>query len=343
LGAKTLKKSGGTNLASADLASGVVVQMVYDGTNMQITSETAAGASGVTSVGTSGQVCGGTITTTGTISLCTQGNNTVMANISGSTAAPGATAVPVATSWGIGTTSAASGTFTGIHSASTHTLGLAANGVDAATIFTDQGITVGSPSGGDEGSGSLNASALYVNGVAVATGSGANGLVLLNSQTVSGVSSVVFSSTYITSTYNKYVLHYSGMTSGSSGCFGNLALQYSTNNGSSYVTTGYSSVGGIGTATGAGDGVYLAGSSTPIYNTSTPSQGDIIFSVPSSSSQKVFEYEFQGFTTPSGSPSVQQGLTTNTGTTAFNNVKIIDISGACNNISGTFTLSGFAQ
>lgn len=45
-----------------------------------------------------------------------------------------------------------------------------AGGVVAMTIGTDQGITVGSPTGGDQGAGTLNAAGLYVNGVAVGSG-----------------------------------------------------------------------------------------------------------------------------------------------------------------------------
>jgi hypothetical protein len=52
-----------------------------------------------------------------------------------------------------------------------------ANAANSSLYFTikgDGGVTVGSPTGGDEGAGTLNAQALYVEGVAVSTASGAN-------------------------------------------------------------------------------------------------------------------------------------------------------------------------
>jgi hypothetical protein len=51
----------------------------------------AIGSGTVTSVATGSGVCGGTITVTGTVSLCTVANNSLLANASGGTAAPTAT------------------------------------------------------------------------------------------------------------------------------------------------------------------------------------------------------------------------------------------------------------
>ena len=72
VGAITLKKLGGTNLASADLGSGAAVQCVYDGTNCQVISQLSQGATGtVTSVGCGTGLTGGTFTTSGTCALAT--------------------------------------------------------------------------------------------------------------------------------------------------------------------------------------------------------------------------------------------------------------------------------
>lgn len=60
---------------------------------------------------------------------------------------------------------------TGLFSSATSTVSIATGGISALTVGNDQGITLGSPTGGDKGSGTLNASNLYVNGTAVATGS----------------------------------------------------------------------------------------------------------------------------------------------------------------------------
>ena len=89
LGAVAIKKQGGTALASGDIVSGAVVDVVYDGTNMQMLSQLGNSASGtVTSIATNNGVTGGTITGSGTIGLATQSNNTVLSNISGGSAAP---------------------------------------------------------------------------------------------------------------------------------------------------------------------------------------------------------------------------------------------------------------
>lgn len=57
--------------------------------------------------------------------------------------------------------------------ASSNDLRVFGNGADRATFFSDGGFTMGSPTGGDKGSGTINAIGLYVNGVAVSTGGAA--------------------------------------------------------------------------------------------------------------------------------------------------------------------------
>lgn len=94
LGAKTIKKQGGTNLGSADIGSGAVVDTVYDGTNLQMLSQTGNSASGsVTSVGCGTGLAGGTITSSGTCSVAPIGTSQIFANTN-----TGASAVPVGTS-----------------------------------------------------------------------------------------------------------------------------------------------------------------------------------------------------------------------------------------------------
>lgn len=69
LGAITLKKSVSTNLASADIAVGQLVEAVYDGTNFQVISPITNAAGTVTSIATGNGLTGGTITTSGTLSF----------------------------------------------------------------------------------------------------------------------------------------------------------------------------------------------------------------------------------------------------------------------------------
>lgn len=81
-------------------------------------------------------------------------------------------------------------------------------------------------------SGGASALPSYVNPAGITAGN----LVLIQTQTASGVSSLAFT-TGITSTYNNYILISSGYTLASTGVFFNLQL--STNGGSTYITTGY--------------------------------------------------------------------------------------------------------
>lgn len=91
-GAKTIKKNGTANIASGDIISGMAVDLVYDGTNLQMQSQIGNPASGgtVTSIATGTGLTGGPVTTSGTILLADIANNTVLGNVSGSTGTPGA-------------------------------------------------------------------------------------------------------------------------------------------------------------------------------------------------------------------------------------------------------------
>ena len=133
LGAKSIKKNGATALASGDIASGQVVDEVYDGTNMQMVAPTSVA---LPAPGTTGNV-------------------------------------------------------------------LTSNG----SIWTST----------------------------AASGGGA--MTLLATVNASGASTVVFNSTYITNTYNKYVVEIDSLASGANA--GPLQVVFSTDNGSTYLSTGY--------------------------------------------------------------------------------------------------------
>ena len=69
---------------------------------------------------------------------------------------------------------------------------------------------------------------------------GGGSLVKLQSQTASSASAVTFTSTYLTSTYKVYQLHCTAIDLSEDG--GNLSIEVSTDNGSSYVQSGYKNV-----------------------------------------------------------------------------------------------------
>ena len=161
----------------------------------------------------------------------------------------------------------------------------------------------------------------------------APGMVLLATVDASGASSVVFGSSYITSTYNKYVIEYDSAYD-SDGPSGNatLCMQLSTNNGSSWITSGY---------TGTGPNCTVGGALTPdnVALGSTPTQGTVTFSVPSASQPLVWMYS----SNIAGSSTLTQGAGSNSGTTAVNAIQILPCSnGGCPHatITGNFHLYG---
>lgn len=70
---------------------------------------------------------------------------------------------------------------------------------DAATIGIDGGFTIGSPTGGDKGAGTLNATGIYVNGTAVGTGGVSSftgdGTILNNSASTGAVTATLATQT----------------------------------------------------------------------------------------------------------------------------------------------------
>lgn len=165
--------------------------------------------------------------------------------------------------------------------------------------------------------------------------SGSSGMVLLATVNASSASSVVFGSSYITSTYNKYVIEYDSAYD-SDGPSGNatLCMQLSTNNGSSWITSGY-------TGTGCPPSGTTAVAITPqnIAISSTPTQGTVTFSVPSASQPLVWMYN----SNIAGSSTLTQGAGSNSGTTAVNAIQILPCSnGGCPHatITGNFHLYG---
>jgi hypothetical protein len=197
------------------------------------------------------------------------------------------------------------------------------------------------------GSGSATSSTiLYGNqtwGALPSTGA----LTLLATVNASGVSSVSFGSSVITSAYNKYVIEFDGFYTSSNG--DQLQMTLSTNNGSGYLSAGYAgysiAFGGAGAtssfnATNLSTSFLFGGSGITTINTSTASsQGTIRFSNPSASKNFVADWNIvlnQG----SGSLYEIIGGGLNTGTTAINNIKFSTVNGS--NIFGNFHLLAMA-
>lgn len=155
LGTKSIVTPAGSALSSGAIASGQVATVVYDGTNFQLQSVVASGGSAGGSTtqvqfNSSGSLAGsanmtfdGTTLTAG--GFTTGGNVTLSAGT-----ANGAVYLNASKQ---------------VTSSSTFTV--------SGTTWTNTGsFVVGSPTGGDKGAGTINATGLYVNGVAVVSGSG---------------------------------------------------------------------------------------------------------------------------------------------------------------------------
>jgi hypothetical protein len=175
-------------------------------------------------------------------------------------------------------------------------------------------------------------------------------LVELTKTSASAAASVTFSSTYITSTYENYLIIISGYYTSDGG---GVIMTVSTNNGSSYLSNNYQSEGisyyssQIGNpsltpysgssllfSTDAGGGADVGNSAATSGNATLwfqPSNGTYVTTLQSTSASGKppngvgYFYTFHGF-------GVQ------TGTTAVNNIKFTDVEGG--NITGTFHLYG---
>ena len=180
-----------------------------------------------------------------------------------------------------------------------------------------------------------------------ASGGGSGGMVLLATVNASAASSVVFDSTYITTTYNKYVIEFDGVYTSDAGV---LYLTFSTNNGSSYLSSNY------------GWGVWSMGSGPYSNNANSQSQIDLSgntgFGSTSSTSTKVssgtlkfsslaqavqanviWEIFYGGAASLYNNAGIG-GYGINTTTTAINAIKFTDHSGGT--ITGNFHLYGLS-
>lgn len=267
---------------------------------------------------------------------------------------------------GVGTGTVSSVTFTGDGTilSSTPSSAVTSTGTVTATLKTQNAnIVLAGPTSGGAGAvtyrslvnADLPATAVtpntYTNATitvnqqglitAASTGSSASGLTLLNTVNANTAASVVFNSTYITSTYNKYIIEFDGAFV--SVADSTLLFTISTNNGVSYVGTGYVQItANNSVATGSPTANFnMANTNNGLDSAATVvSQGTIKFSNPSSS--KMFNIEWsilrnEQSSRASISYDVQAGI--NTGTTAINAIKIVPSGGT---LTGNFHLYGIS-
>lgn len=165
-----------------------------------------------------------------------------------------------------------------------------------------------------------------------------NSWILLNTQTASSSASLTFSSTYITSTYSSYAVVFTNIVNASTS---GLQMQWSTNNGSTYLSTSYQS--GVqyntynsNTFNNASSTSICVLSSTAV-NASSTFNGTCYLFLPTSAAAAFNGQMFwQGTVTANGLV-----FGTNSGTTTINNIQFL--FGTGNITSGTISLYGLGQ
>lgn len=167
---------------------------------------------------------------------------------------------------------------------------------------------------------------------------------LLATVNASAASSVSFNATYITSTYNKYLVQFDSLTAGTDGQ--SLELQVSSDNGSNWISSGYTWAGIAPNSSSSGSSTGSTGASfidLLIGNTLKNSShlmgsGRIEFSKPSASDICMFNFEIGAWTSSSTLRSiVGSGAYATAG--SINAIRIIMGSGT---ITGNFHLYGIS-
>jgi len=177
-------------------------------------------------------------------------------------------------------------------------------------------------------------------------------LVKLQSQTASSSSTITFTSTYITSTYDRYVVTMDSVNCSADG--GNVTADISINNGSAYLsaTADYRYIRGKTADTGSADvwkanmgsnagAIYVLGSGVGSGTTAPETySGTLTLLNANSGKAKLIEVYGQ-FLGESGELVRQDVNMAHTSTSAINNIKFAPNSGTIAN--GTFCLYGVSK
>jgi len=330
----TVKTASGSGVA---ITQGTRRLLYCDGTNVNFSDSVGTGT--VTSVATGTGLSGGPITGSGTISLA---NTAVTAGTYGSASrsvtytvnAQGqitsSTDSPIDVSGLIGT------------------LGVAHGGTSLATLTANNVILGNGTSAPQFVAPSTSGNVLTSNGTTWTSSPlspAASGLTLLATVNASAAASVTFNSTYITNSYNKYVIEFDGVFTAGGG--DDLYLTASVNNGSGYLSTGYYA-SGLKSANGTLLGRYdnntgqlnITGGTAALGAAITnPTSGTLKLSTPSASAPTNVEMVANLMSTAGGLFYYRaSGIIP--GNTAINNLKIV--SSDASNITGNFHLYGLA-
>jgi hypothetical protein len=179
---------------------------------------------------------------------------------------------------------------------------------------------------------------------AVSGGLGGGGMVLLATVNASGASSVTFGSSYITSTYSKYVIEFDSVYVSHDS--GTLDLLFSSNDGSSYVSTYYYGTSSSNTPSSGASFPIITVDSGPTgcgSSCGNGAQGTIKFSNPSEGYMNFMStasspYNFGGGITALIVEPETYGFVPSS--SAMNALKIVELNGYT--ITGNFHLYGLS-
>lgn len=307
-------------VALAPGTSGYVLTTNGAAANPSWASAGGGGGSGtVTSVSTGSGLTGGPITTSGTVALATIADSSLLANASGGVAVPSATTLSAFIDHAISSTQ---GSILYRNATSWVALGPGTSG----QVLTTAGAAA-NPS----------------------WSSASSGLVLLATTNASGAASVVFNSTYITSTYRKYIVEIDSLFAANGGIAIDLYMTISVNNGSTYVAANYlyagswqdtsgTTVHGVSSSGDSHFDLTLATAGISAVSTGV-SQLTVKFSNPSNS--KYLDVTWDGSCWDNGLLTNINGSGINTNSaTAINAIKFVSGNGAA--LTGTFKLYGLS-
>lgn len=175
-------------------------------------------------------------------------------------------------------------------------------------------------------------------------GTAAGGLTLLTTVNASALASVSFNSTYLTSTYRKYIIEFDSVFVSTAD---EIIIQISRDNGTTPITTGYNWAGfrlPIGTLTATGSsadvGGYLSCNSTFNNSAAQSAQGTVIFSNPASTTTYP-QMEWRTTIAGTSAASLAHGTANAPSTGAFNYIRFLTLAGG-HTITGTFKLYGLS-
>jgi hypothetical protein len=212
------------------------------------------------------------------------------------------------------------------------------SGMTGNASFTANGIICGgiTSTAAFQSAGTGTAGQLLTNNAgALPTWTGAGSLVLLNSQNASSSASIAFSSTYLTSTYNNYIVVLSNVQYSTSS---SLELVFSTNNGSTYLASNY--LGGTlynQTSAGVAWGNLVATTYCYMDNIGTGQYNNFVIYLENFTSN--LYPQVSGTSNRSGYMELLSCQ--NTANNIINNIKFLPAAGTIT--AGTFTLFGVLE